>query len=176
MIKLNLGCGDVYLEEWINIDLDSSKADINQDLRSPLPYTDNTVDFIINEHFIEHLTVEEGLKFLEECFRVLKPGGVFRIATPDLTYTLFRYFFFWKKQDWIKKYRYEWLKTKGEMINLCFHEWGHKYLYDREELIKRLKEAGFKKIKRVKFGKSSYNELKNKETRKESRLILESIK
>ena len=52
MLKLNLGCGQAYLSGWINIDIDSDKADLKHDLRNGLPYEDNTADYIFNEHFI----------------------------------------------------------------------------------------------------------------------------
>ena len=176
MLKLNLGCGEIAFEGWINIDLESPKADINLNLTSPLPYEDSTVCFIYSEHFIEHLTLNEGLALLSECRRVLEPTGIIRIATPDLDYLMRKYFFFWKKQSWIKKYGYTYLKTRAEMINLCFSEWGHKYLYNREELTRRLQEAGFRSITKKKLGESKYEELKNRETRKDSKLILEAKK
>lgn len=176
MLKLNLGCGDVHLDGWVNIDLDSDKADIRHDLAKPLPYDDNTVDFIYSEHFIEHLTLKQGLALLRECRRVLKPGGVVRVATPNLSYLLFRYFFFWKWQSWFKKYGYEWIGTNAEMVNVAFSTWGHQYLYNGKELARRLKEVGFVNVRRVKLRKSRYTELRKLETRKESRLIMEAVK
>jgi predicted SAM-dependent methyltransferase len=176
MRKLHVGCGDVYLEGWINVDSEYEKADLIHDLRKPLPYEDNSVDYIYSEHFIEHLSIQEGLKVLSDFHRVLKKGGILRIATPNLDYVMFRYFFFWKKQAWIMKYNFDGIQTKAEMINICFREWGHQYLYNREELERRLRQTGFKKIYKVKFKKSKYPELRNKETRKESRLILEAKK
>lgn len=104
MLMLHIGCGDVYFDGWVNIDISSSKADLNYDLRKPLPYNENTVDFIYNEHFIEHLTVQDGLKVLSDFNRILKKGRVLRIATPNLDYVMFKYFFFWKRQEWIKKF------------------------------------------------------------------------
>lgn len=63
-IKLHIGCGTVYKEGWINIDNNSDnnieKMDFMWDLRKPLPLPENSVDFIYNEHFLEHLTVDEG--------------------------------------------------------------------------------------------------------------------
>lgn len=176
MLKLHIGCGNIRLDGWVNVDLESEVADLKHDLREPFPYGDNSVDFIYSEHFIEHLTAQEGLKLLKEIYRVLKPCGVVRIATPNLNYTMFRYFFFWKRQSWFKKFGYEWIKTKAEMINICFREWGHQYLYNHEELERRLREAGFTNIRRQKINKSSYPELQKRETRKESRLILEAVK
>lgn len=178
MLKLNIGCGDIYFDGWINIDLDSAKADLKIDVRNRLPYDDNSVDFIYCEHFIEHLTVEEGITVLKDFHRVLKVGGILRIATPDLDYVLFRYFFMWKSQLWLKKYGYEWIKTKAEMINISFRDWGHKYLYNYEELKRRLIESEFKSqnIKKQKICKSRYADLTNRETRKDSKLILEALK
>jgi len=87
-IKLHLGCGTIYKEGWINIDNNSDKniqkLDLDWDLRNSLPFPDNSVDFIFNEHFLEHLTVEEGIQAIKDFFRVLKPGGTMRIAMPDL--------------------------------------------------------------------------------------------
>ncbi|HET6514622.1 MAG TPA: methyltransferase domain-containing protein [Thermodesulfovibrionales bacterium] len=176
MVMLHVGCGDVYFDGWINIDVDSPRADLHHNMRKPLPCGPGTIDFIYSEHFLEHLTVQEALDVLREFHRVLKSGGVVRIATPDLRYLLLKYFFLWKRQDWIKKYGYEWMKTKAEMINLCFKEWGHQYLYDREELERRLKEAGFMKLRRQHWNASAYAELRKRETRRDSRLVIEAIK
>lgn len=176
MLKLHVGCGEVYLHGWKNIDFDSPKADLICDLRCPLPYEDNSVDLIYNEHFIEHLTAEEGVVFLKEMHRVLKKGGIIRMATPDLDYLVFKYLFSWKKQDWIERYGYSHLKTKAEMMNASFRYWGHQWIYNFEEISRRLNEAGFAKTQRVKFRQSYHTELRNLETRKDSKLIVESIK
>jgi ubiquinone/menaquinone biosynthesis C-methylase UbiE len=47
------------------------------------PFVDNTFDFIYSEHMIEHIPYVGGRAMLEESYRVLKPGGTLRIATPD---------------------------------------------------------------------------------------------
>jgi len=176
MLKLHTGCGDVYFADWINIDLDSPKADVRHDLRAPLPFENDSVDFIYNEHFIEHLTVQEAVAVLRDFHRVMKKGAVLRIATLSLDYLIYRYLFRWKKQVWIKKYGYDWLGTRAEMLNLCFREWGHQYLYNEEELNRRLREAGFLIIHGQKLNKSSFSELRNRETRKDSKLIVEATK
>lgn len=175
-MKLHLGCGDIYLEGWVNIDAESPAADLQHDVTTPLPYPDGSVDFIYSEHMIEHLTVDDGVRLLAECRRLLRQGGVVRMATIDLDYLVFRYFFGWKKQDWITTFNYTHLKTKAEMLNLCFHEWGHQYLYNKEELLRRFSEAGFVHMTGCKRGSSRFPELRGLETRKDSRLVIEATK
>ncbi|AGB42133.1 hypothetical protein Halha_2259 [Halobacteroides halobius DSM 5150] len=179
MLMLNIGCGDVCFDGWVNIDLDSKAADLNIDVRDGLPYEDNSIDYIYSEHFIEHLTVNEGIYFFEEVFRVLKKGGVMRVATPSLKSVVMQYLSDdWKDQEWIKKHGYEYLQTRAEMINLSFRAWGHKYLYDEEELKRRLIEAGFNcnNIFQKELNDSEFKDFCDKETRQESDLIIEVTK
>ena len=173
---LHVGCGSVHLDGWINIDLESPVADVKHDLRQPLPYPDGSVDLIYNEHFIEHLNIPDGLIFMRECHRVLKSGGILRLATLDLSHVAFRYFFRWKDQDWITRYNCDWLQTPAEMINLVFRAWEHKFIYDAQELNRRLREAGFTMVKRKKLNKSKHVQLRGRETRKDSKLIMEATK
>lgn len=89
-LKLNVGCVSVKFPDWVNVDIESG-ADLVVDLRNGLRLKDNTVGFIYNEHFIEHLVFEDGKKAVEEFYRVLKRGGVLRIATPELDYVIEKY-------------------------------------------------------------------------------------
>lgn len=180
-IKLNVGCGTDYKDGWINIDNNSDanieKLDLNWDLRHPLPFPENSVDYIFNEHFIEHLTVEEGQAAIKDLMRVLKPGGVMRIATPDLEVTVDKYINLSLEEDSaIKKFNLEFIKTRAERINVGFRYWGHKWIYDWEELSRRLREAGCMKVKRVELRESKHIALRNLETRDESTLIAEITK
>jgi len=182
-LKLHLGCGTQYKKSWINIDNNSDRnikqLDINYNLAKGIPFKDSSVDYIYNEHFIEHLTVEEGLLFLKECKRVLKKGGILRIATPDLAEIIkFYNNENWKEDcyDFFNKFNLNFVKTRAEVVNMDFHWWGHKWLYDKEELERRLKESGFKNIKFCNINESDYSELCGLETRDESNLIAEAVK
>jgi predicted SAM-dependent methyltransferase len=57
---------------------------INSGLTTRLPYADHSFDAIYSFHVFEHLSYDEGLFALKEMHRVLKPGGICRISTPDL--------------------------------------------------------------------------------------------
>jgi len=176
-VKLHIGCGTLYKENWINIDNNSDnnieKLDINHDLSTGLPFDDDSVDFIYNEHFIEHLSREDGLKFMIECHRVLKNSGILRIACPDLDQIIHGYINDnWRDFDWVKTYNCEWIESGCQMINISLNEfpWGHKYIYNKSELIFQLTKAGFlaNNINKVLYGESEYTELRNIDTRVDS--------
>ncbi|MEW6237616.1 MAG: methyltransferase domain-containing protein [Candidatus Omnitrophota bacterium] len=82
---LNLGCGKRYHPDWINIDLASRDPNvIAYDLSQGIPFGDGSMDAVYHSHMLEHLRRSDARFCLLECFRVLKPGGVIRIATPDM--------------------------------------------------------------------------------------------
>ena len=83
--KLNLGCGTRFHPGWINVDLiPSAPGILCHDLRRPLPFPDNSFDIVYHSHILEHFSREDGLRFLGECYRVCRPGGVIRVVVPDL--------------------------------------------------------------------------------------------
>ncbi len=87
MKYLNLGCGRHYKEgeEWTNVDFEGNEEGvIGHNLLNGIPFPDSTFDFVYHSHVLEHFSKSDGRKFLKECFRVLKPGGVLRVVIPDL--------------------------------------------------------------------------------------------
>jgi SAM-dependent methyltransferase len=48
------------------------------------PYRAGTIECIYSSHLLEHLYPRQADLFLRECRRVLRPGGVLRLAIPDL--------------------------------------------------------------------------------------------
>lgn len=83
-IKLNLGCGDMILEGYDNIDLYNEKDGIiKMDIRN-LNYQDNSVDEIMCVHAFEHLSPYDVYNTLKEWYRVLKPYGKLIIELPDI--------------------------------------------------------------------------------------------
>jgi predicted O-linked N-acetylglucosamine transferase (SPINDLY family)/predicted SAM-dependent methyltransferase len=175
--KLHIGCGQNIFEDWINIDIEANhpQVDLLCDVRNGLPFEDASCSFIYNEHVLEHLTAEEGLFFLKECRRVLQPGGILRVAMPNLEYIVKHYISEdWRNQDWLKWPEYEFIQTRAEMINICFRWWEHKWLYDLEELNRRLSEAGYSQTRTATWGNSTIPEFQNRETRGDSLLIIEA--
>jgi len=177
--KLNLACGKNTLDGWVNIDSEKSLTDLDfqWDLRYGIPVEDDSVSLIYCEHFLEHLKVQHGVAFLRECKRVLMPEGVLRIAMPDLGHVLGKVEEGkWNDQDWLSWAAYKNIKTKAEMLNIAFRSWGHEWLYDSEELYRRLEESGFNKFKSCQWSESTTPSLCNLESRKDSILICEATK
>lgn len=84
---LNVGCGSHFVNsnEWTNLDfVSTSEHVIAHNLLDGIPFPDNSFDLVYHSHVLEHFTKEDGKRLLEECFRVLKPGGIIRIAIPNL--------------------------------------------------------------------------------------------
>ncbi len=82
---LNLGCGNRYHPNWINIDISPNGLGvIPHDLSQGIPLPDASCDVVYHSHIIEHIRRVDALPFMQECYRVLKPNGVLRVATPDL--------------------------------------------------------------------------------------------
>lgn len=77
-------------KEWNNIKfaslphLDEPPYIRHLELRKSLPYEANTFDEIYCNHVLEHLSLEDGKRLVEEFYRILKPGGTCRLVVPDL--------------------------------------------------------------------------------------------
>jgi len=83
MIKLHLGCGKRnFGPDWEHIDSAKFPHVTSHDVKN-LPYSDNRVDLIYACHLIAYFDRVEIVEVLKEWKRVLKPGGILRIATPD---------------------------------------------------------------------------------------------
>lgn len=92
MVLVNVGCGTRFDPRWINLDGEPVEASIRRyDCRDRLPFTDASVDAVYSSHVIEHLPPTVARDFVREVYRVLKSGGVIRLATPDLETLAFEY-------------------------------------------------------------------------------------
>src|SRR4051812_20709677 len=48
----------------------------------PWPWSDNSVDEVHTSHTVEHFTAEERIHFVNELYRILKPGATVKIIVP----------------------------------------------------------------------------------------------
>ncbi len=85
MKLLNLGCGQKYHKDWINIDFVSHNENVLQhNLLDGIPLKDDDVEVVYHSHVLEHFSKHDGFHFMEECYRVLNKEGIIRVAVPDL--------------------------------------------------------------------------------------------
>ena len=84
-VYLNLGCGGRPIKGWVNVDSrEVAGVDVVHDLYQPLPYEDGTVDRIWAAQIVEHFSYHHVSQVLGDWMRVLKPGGVIELSTPDI--------------------------------------------------------------------------------------------
>jgi SAM-dependent methyltransferase len=83
--RLNWGCGDKPLPGWINSDQKQTPGvDLCCDILDGLPLDDDSIDYAVSIHALPELPLEHLVPALQELRRVLRRGGVLRLALPDL--------------------------------------------------------------------------------------------
>lgn len=82
---LNLGCGAKFHKDWTNVDFVSTGENvIGHNLLAGVPFEANRFDVVYHSHVLEHFPKDKAVEFIKECHRVLKKGGIIRVAIPDL--------------------------------------------------------------------------------------------
>jgi predicted SAM-dependent methyltransferase len=95
-VRVDLACGARKKEGCIGVDVvDIEGVDIVHDLTNyPWPFEDNSVDEVYSHHYIEHIPHDihnekdkrDGLiQFVDEIYRILKPGGKAVLVAPYYT-------------------------------------------------------------------------------------------
>ena len=83
--KVNLGCGNRFHPQWENFDYAPTHRLVKKaNLREGIPLPDNYASVVYHSHVLEHFPKSEAHSFLMQCYRILQPGGIIRIAVPDL--------------------------------------------------------------------------------------------
>lgn len=183
-ICLNIGCGGRPLPNYINIDMDTIETirkrypgrNFSDDLVVKqfdifnLPFADLSVDEIISEALIEHLSFSEEPLFFREMARVLKPGGLITISTVDFEKTVSQWLEaqddwkeFYRSDDeainqkhWFGTYTYEPKNRWGYLVATIFGSQNgegqyHKNCYTEKKLMAICQSLNFNIIKVEKF-------------------------
>lgn len=132
-------------EGWVTLDL-ARGCDVYWDLRRGMPFPDGSVAKVYSSHFLEHLTFREGQRFLDECLRVLVPGGVFSICVPDAR----RYLEAYVRGEALPAEFFGYAPafnntTRIDYANhIAYMDGQHRYMFDAENLVHRLAARGFR--------------------------------
>ncbi len=144
-LLLHIGCGSIYKEGWVNVDLAGTRVDLPWDLSRPLPFPPASVDAIFHEHLLEHLTYAQGVDLHRRCLELLRPGGVLRIGVPDAGAALQSYAMSNSGDAG------QWPTAMARVASLTYDS-GHGAIYDAETLELSCVAAGFPRAAQHEFG------------------------
>lgn len=150
---LHIGCGGNHLDRWLNTELCPRGDEIFLDATRPFPLPRLAFDYVYSEHMIEHVPYAAAVDMLRECHRVLRPGGVIRLVTPDLAFlrTLLEPPYSPPLIDYIA-YSHEVYRLDGppdsgtHVFNHFMRAWGHQFIYDLTSLSSLLTATGFEDV------------------------------
>jgi len=129
---------------------------LNITKRFPIP--DSSFKYAFSSHVIEHLYVEQALQCMKEVHRVLAPGGIVRVAVPDLDRMVSQY-------D---------VNRPNDFCNAIFESGSkrdknrHHWMYNKKSMRDLLVTAGFKKVTIEKFRSGKCAEVELIDNREDS--------
>lgn len=167
-VKVNFGSWtEMFHHNWINIDkidLDpfakqGSFRFLNADVTTRIKSPDNTLTAATAFHLVDQLPPDGLLFFLRECWRVLMPGGVFRLSIPDIPRlqvmaTEQRLGFFDPLNDDIKNAKSQ--EEKLYFLTAC----GRYRAWAVDEMVSLMRESGFSRIEVMPFRKTRSEHLR----------------
>ncbi len=84
---LHIGCGNVRIEDFVNIDCRATEAtDIVSDAWNLRKIETASAEYIYARHMLEHLTRADAARSITEWVRILAPGGILHIVVPDIAF------------------------------------------------------------------------------------------
>lgn len=146
-VNINIGSGGWECKGWINLDIPSDhyqeihkgKKFVKYDIREDdIPFENESVDRIYCSHVIEHIELNFVHNMLRESYRVLKPGGVFRIACPDAEYMY--------RMSKIGKEYWTWLKPTFEG-----YKWPWEEVRAVDCLVQEIATARLQRVGRLRY-------------------------
>jgi len=148
-MKLHIGCGDRYIPGFVHIDVRKlPHIDFVTSADKLDMFGDNSADLIYTCHVLEHFGRSRTEGVLKEWHRVLKPGGILRLAVPDF-----------------EKLVQVYLKTKDLKLIIGplfgrqdYPENTHYTVFDFMSLFDTLTSAGFKNIHRYDWEQTTHRE------------------
>jgi SAM-dependent methyltransferase len=210
-LKLNLGCGHVQPIGWVNVDgsnrawlaskfprvdalivrlglaapTEFNRATVHVDLLKRFPWADHSASAVYMGDVLEHFTPEQGKHLVRESFRVLAPGGVLRVRTPDHAR-------FWRNyvaehDAKLARPRSEWSQEHTRWVKMYFDDvcvrrpkpWQsmghfHKWGWDEIAMVMLLESVGFTEVRRMSLHESAISDVAVVETRED--LTIEGMK
>jgi predicted SAM-dependent methyltransferase len=175
--RLNWGCGEFPEPGWINSDVKEIPGiDIPCDIRHGLPLDDESLDYAVSIHALPEVPYPDLVPVVRELRRVLKPGGVLRLALPDLDMGIRAYlnedrdYFLIPDED---------ARTIGGKFIVQMTWYGYsRSLFTHDFTEEILRKADFSEIARCEFRKtaSRFPEIVELDSREKESLFIEATK
>jgi hypothetical protein len=111
-----------------------------------IPEADRSVEVLYTSHMVEHLDLDEAKSFLREARRVLIPGGIIRVAVPDVQYHVNRYVTDGDADGLLARLYLTRSRPKtwlARALHLLVGDRQHQWMYDGASLCRLLASAGF---------------------------------
>jgi predicted SAM-dependent methyltransferase len=154
---------------------------IFHDVRHGLPWPDQSVRYIYTSHLLEHLSPQGGERLLQECYRVMKSGGILRVVVPDLMLYAQHYIDAItsgaSKCEDIPSFSAteNFLEIVGVHFgNTVSFRCPHRWMYDACSLARYLAKVGFVKIEQKAYREGRVPDLEILDTRPDDSLHMEA--
>jgi predicted SAM-dependent methyltransferase len=175
--RLNWGCGAWAEAGWINSDVKEGPGiDIVADIRDGLPIDSDSIDYAVSIHAMPEIPFTELVPTLVELRRVLKPGGVLRLALPDLDKGIAAYH---RRDPEYFKVPDEDAKSVGAKFVTQMVWFGYsRSLFTHEFVEELLEKAGFTRIDHCGYRQtaSRFPEIVELDNREQESLFVEAVK
>ncbi|WP_440649127.1 class I SAM-dependent methyltransferase [Candidatus Pelagibacter sp. HIMB1521] len=136
-LKIHLGCGNINLQGWLNIDArDFKHVHIISDGFDLTQFKENSIAEFYLCHVLEHFSFNETHNFLKKLYNLLKPGGLIRISVPDIE----KLYILYNKQKKLS------IIKNAIMGGQNYPNDFHKSIYDHQELKNILEKNNFKNV------------------------------
>lgn len=155
MTQLNLGCWHRNIPGFINVDLcDMPHIHHKTSIDKLDMFEDESVDLIYSSHNLEYFDKFEAKQVLQEWHRVLRGGGILRLAVPDFDKLIEVY---QKTSDLTKilGLLYGRMQINTEKGGRLLY---HKTVYNFDTLKEILEENGFKNVRRYDWRKTIHKD------------------
>ena len=175
--RLNWGCGEWTEHGWINSDVKPGPAiDVVADIRVGLPLEPDSLDYIVAIHSLPEIPFTEIVPTLTELRRVLKPGGVLRLALPDLDKGIAAYQR--RDTDYFKVPDDDARSVGAKFVTQMVWYGYSRSLFTYEFIEEQLQKAGFASVANCAFKQtaSPYPEIVELDNRERESLFVEAVK
>jgi SAM-dependent methyltransferase len=131
------------------------------DIVKGLPVPDESCDAVYCSHILEHLAPDDLRAALRNSRAILKPGGVFRFVLPDLEILARRYLDNEEADAcshfMVQAHLGEQTRVRGisGLAKLWLGNSRHLWMWDFKGMRKELEQAGFRDVRRARFGDST---------------------